>query len=103
MSGFNDRNSPRRIAAICDGGMFPRFIFDDLIFVKRFKSLALWRFDNCKMIDPSCADCCQCLGFIDSVFDHPEVVCTGCNVYPCVCHYKLARSEYERNGKRQIG
>ena len=43
------------------------------------------------------------LKFVDSVFNNQEVVCTGCNIYPCCCHSKMAESELARNGKRQIG
>ena len=61
---LSNLDRPKRVAAICDGGMFPTFICDDLVFVKGFSSLSLWRFENCKMVDPTCADCCECLGSV---------------------------------------
>ena len=59
---------PTCIAAICDGGLFPNFVFDDSCLVRRFSSLAMWRFDHCKKIDPTCVDCCECLAGRERMF-----------------------------------
>lgn len=56
-----EMHNPECVAAICDGGLFPQFVFDDSCFVRGFNSLSLWRFNHCKKIDPTCVDCCDCL------------------------------------------
>jgi len=93
------------VAAICDGGLFPLVIHNDSFFVKRFASLSTWRLSKFVKRLPAAVDVDEFkdrLGFVEAVFDHPMVICTGCNEAPCVCHYKLALNELQRNGKRQI-
>lgn len=71
---------PKPVAAVCDGGLFPSFCYDDSFFVRRFVSLSNWRLSK----------------VLDSNF-----VCNGCNNRKCVCHHKMATEEFLRNGKRQ--
>lgn len=92
-------------AAICKREMFA-FFYDDSYFVKRFASVSRWRKSILLPIEEREATVNVDklkgrLGFVDGVFNHPMVTCTGCNEVPCVCHYKLALSELQRNGKRQ--
>lgn len=102
---------PKCVAAICDGVLFPLVIHNDSFFVKRFASLSTWRLSKFVKRLPiserlqTTVDVNEFkdrLGFVDDVFNHPMVTCAGCNEAPCVCHYKIALNEFQRNGKRQI-
>lgn len=93
---------PTCVAAICDGGLFPSFFYDDSFLIKRYESVSTWRLLKSLGRRHDRAGFRQRFSFIDSVFNHTQVVCTGCNEYPCGCHFKIALSELANTGKRQI-
>lgn len=74
--------------------------FSDQPVPEKYASLTCWM--NVKRFDSVLKERKhKRLGFIEDVFNHPMVICTGCNEWPCVCHFKLALSELLRTGRRQ--
>lgn len=61
------------------------FFFDEQTSIG-FESLAKWRFEHCKKIDPSCAYCCDCLGRM--AFENTGS-CSWCGrgLSNCFCEY----------------